>query len=210
MYEEVQVLVHSSIRITNGMTVYFDPYHVTEEYHDADIIFVTHNHYDHYSPEDIAKVKNKTTVLVCPCSMEACLLSSGIEDDYIEMVMPGDSLEINDVKIEAVPAYNVGKAFHPQKNQWVGYIVTMNGTRYYVAGDTDINADVMQVQCDVALLPVGGTYTMTAEEAAKLAIKIQPEVAIPTHYGDIVGDPKDGERFIEALAGQVPGVLRML
>ena len=86
----------------------------------------------------------------------------------------------------------------------------MNGTRYYVAGDTDINADVMQVQCDVALLPVGGTYTMTAEEAAKLAVKIQPEVAIPTHYGDIVGDPKDGERFIEALAGQVPGVLRML
>ncbi|MBR5046709.1 MAG: MBL fold metallo-hydrolase [Eubacterium sp.] len=210
MYEEVQVLAHSSIRIKNGMTVYFDPFHVKEEYHDADIIFVTHNHFDHYSPEDIAKVKNKTSVLVCPSAMEACLLSSGIGDEYIELVEPGDSLEINDVRIDVVPAYNVGKAFHPRENRWVGYIVTMNGTRYYVAGDTDSNADVMQVHCDVALLPVGGTYTMTAEEAAKLAVKIQPEVAIPTHYGDIVGDPQDGARFIEALGGQVPGVLRMI
>ena len=210
MYDEIQVLAHSSIRISKDMIIYFDPFHVKKDYHDADIIFITHNHFDHYSPEDIARVKKDSTVLVCPASMEACLLSSGIHDELIELVEPGDSLEINGIKIEAVPAYNVGKAFHPRENRWVGYIVTLEDTRYYVAGDTDANSDVMQVHCDVALLPVGGTYTMTAEEAAKLAVKMQPAVAIPTHYGDIVGDPEDGERFIEALAQEVPGILRML
>lgn len=201
MYDEIRVLTHSSIRIEGEQVVYFDPFNIDAEYHDADIICVTHEHFDHYSPEDIAKVKNDSTVLVCPESIKDKLGNSGFDAEFIELVAPGDELEINDVKIDVFPAYNVGKQFHPQANKWVGYVVTMNGTRYYIAGDTDINDDVKSVRCDVALLPVGGTYTMTAEEAAELAKLIKPRAAIPTHYGSVAGRPEDGEHFAALLKG---------
>ena len=154
MYEEVQVLTHSSIRIAGNQIIYFDPFHVEEETHDADIICVTHEHFDHYSPEDLAKVKNAATILVCPKSMKDSLSNSGISEEFTELVAPGDELEINGVRIQAVPAYNIGKQFHPQQNQWVGYLVTMNEVTYYIAGDTDINEDVKKIQCDVAMIPV--------------------------------------------------------
>ncbi len=203
MYDEVQVLTHSSIRISKGVTVYFDPYEVDRTYADADIIFITHDHYDHYSPKDIAKVKNSSSVLVCPASMEASLLNSGVDEEFIELVEPGDQLEINDIEIEVVPAYNIDKQFHPQKNKWVGYIVTIDDIRYYVAGDTDANEAIKNIDCNVALLPVGGTYTMTAAEAAKLAIILKPDIAIPTHYGTVVGSPDDGKQFVALLKGEV-------
>lgn len=203
MYDEVQVLTHSSIRIVGNQVVYFDPFNVEGEPHDADMICVTHDHFDHYSTEDLAKVKNAATILVCPKTIESSLGNSGFSEEFIELVMPGDELEINGVSIQAVPAYNVGKQFHPQANQWVGYVVTMNGVRYYIAGDTDINEDVQKVQCDVALLPVGGTYTMTAEEAAQLAEILQPKLAIPTHYGSVAGKAEDGQIFAKLLEGKV-------
>lgn len=210
MYDEVKVLAHSSIKIDKGVVVYFDPFHVKEEYKDADIICVTHEHFDHYSPEDIAKIKNGSTVLICPKSMKDSLGNSGIDEEFIELVEVGDTLEINDVKIEVIAAYNVGKKFHPQENGWVGYVVTIGDIRYYVAGDTDRNEDVEKVSCDVALLPVGGTYTMTAEEAAKLAITLAPKIAIPTHYGDIVGELADGDRFVALLEGKVETALKLI
>ena len=209
MYEEVQVLTHSSIRIAGNQIVYFDPFHVEGEPHDADIICVTHDHFDHYSPEDLAKVKNATTILVCPKTMEDSLSNSGISEEFTELVAPGDELEINGVRIQAVPAYNVGKQFHPQANQWVGYLVTMNEVTYYIAGDTDINEDVKKVRCDAALLPVGGTYTMTAEEAAELAEMIHPKAAIPTHYGSVAGKAEDGQIFADLLKDKINVILKM-
>lgn len=209
MYEEVQVLTHSSIRIAENQIVYFDPFHVEGEPHDADIICVTHDHFDHYSPEDLAKVKNAATILVCPKTMEHSLSNSGISEEFTELVAPGDELEINGVRIQAVPAYNVGKQFHPQANQWVGYLVTMNDVTYYIAGDTDINEDVKKVRCDAALLPVGGTYTMTAEEAAELAEMIHPKAAIPTHYGSVAGKAEDGQIFADLLKDKINVILKM-
>ena len=209
MYEEVQVLTHSSIRIAENQIVYFDPFHVEGEPHDADIICVTHDHFDHYSPEDLAKVKNAATILVCPKTMEHSLSNSGISEEFTELVAPGDELEINGVRIQAVPAYNVGKQFHPQANQWVGYLVTMNEVTYYIAGDTDINEDVKKVRCDAALLPVGGTYTMTAEEAAELAEMIHPKAAIPTHYGSVAGKAEDGQIFADLLKDKINVILKM-
>ncbi len=209
MYEEVQVLTHSSIRIAENQIVYFDPFHVEGEPHDADIICVTHDHFDHYSPEELAKVKNAATILVCPKTMEDSLSNSGISEEFTELVAPGDELEINGVRIQAVPAYNVGKQFHPQANQWVGYLVTMNEVTYYIAGDTDINEDVKKVRCDAALLPVGGTYTMTAEEAAELAEMIHPKAAIPTHYGSVAGKAEDGQIFADLLKDKINVILKM-
>lgn len=209
MYEGVQVLTHSSIRIAENQIVYFDPFHVDGEPHDADIICVTHDHFDHYSPEDLAKVKNAATILVCPKTMEDSLSNSGISEEFTELVAPGDELEINGVRIQAVPAYNVGKQFHPKANQWVGYLVTMNDVTYYIAGDTDINEDVKKVRCDAALLPVGGTYTMTAEEAAELAEMIHPKAAIPTHYGSVAGKAEDGQIFADLLKDKINVILKM-
>ena len=202
MYEEVQVLTHSSIRIAGNQIIYFDPFHVEEETHDADIICVTHEHFDHYSPEDLA-------ILVCPKSMKDSLSNSGISEEFTELVAPGDELEINGVRIQAVPAYNIGKQFHPQQNQWVGYLVTMNEVTYYIAGDTDINEDVKKIQCDVAMIPVGGTYTMTAEEAAELAEMIHPKAAVPTHYGSVAGKAEDGQIFADMLKDKINVILKM-
>ncbi|MDD3368544.1 MAG: MBL fold metallo-hydrolase [Lachnospiraceae bacterium] len=204
MYEEIQVLTHSSIRITGEQTIYFDPFQIKEQTNDADIIFVTHEHFDHYSPEDIAKVKNTSTILVAPKSMEKELTNSGIDMEFTELVEPGDELEINTVKIEVVASYNVGKNFHTKEKRWVGYVVTMNDTQYYVAGDTDVNEDVEKVNCDVALLPIGGHYTMDKAEAAQLAEMIAPKLAIPTHYGSVAGNPQDGKDFAKLLEDKIP------
>lgn len=195
MFEEIRVLTHSSIRIDGKEVLYFDPFRIKDAAHDADIIFITHDHFDHFSPEDIAAVKNSMTLLICPASMKDCLDESGIDWEHTELVEPGDELEVDDIKICVVPAYNVGKQFHPKDNDWVGYVVTMNDTVYYVAGDTDINDDIKNISCDAAMLPCGGTYTMTAEEAAELALSIKPKLAVPTHYGSVAGDKDCGERF---------------
>lgn len=199
MYDNIRVLTHSSIRIEGKEILYFDPFRIEEESHDADIIFVTHDHFDHFSPEDIAKLKNSMTLLICPESMKNRLAESGIDWEHTELVEPGDELEVDGIMITAVPAYNVGKQFHPKENAWVGYLVTMDGITYYVAGDTDINADVNAVSCDAALLPCGGTYTMNAAEAAELACTIAPKLAIPTHYGSVAGDKSCGESFAKAV-----------
>lgn len=193
MYEEVKVLTHSSIRIAGDRVLYFDPYEVTDEYHDADMVFITHDHYDHYSPEDIKKVAKADTCIVMPQSMRGQEDKSGIHN--VKFIAPGESSETDGIAVSAVAAYNRMKPFHMKSRNFVGYVVTMSGIAYYVAGDTDMTDENSRVKCDVALVPVGGKFTMDYKEAAKLVNGIGPKLAIPTHYGKVTGSPEDGEKF---------------
>lgn len=195
MVDNIDVFKQNSIRIKSDVgTIYIDPFKIDDETHDADFILITHDHYDHFSSEDIAKVKKDTTVLVVPEKMEAkAVKESGIKE--IETVKPGTYHEIGNLELETIPMYNILKPFHPKAAGWVGYILKINGKRIYIAGDTDATQEAKEVICDIALVPIGGTYTMDAKKAAELVNEINPEVAIPTHYGSIVGKLSDAKVF---------------
>ena len=210
MTENIEVLTHSSIRITDGgRRIYADPYEMREAPHDADVIFVTHEHYDHFSPEDIEKAAKPDTVLVVPESMKKKAKEVKKIVGEIVTVAPGEQTVMAGIGVEAVPAYNIGKHFHPQSAGWVGYVLTFGGERIYIAGDTDVTDEARLVKCDVALVPVGGTYTMDKTEAAALVNEIRPGVAIPTHYGTVVGLPADGEAFAALVDSQIRGEVKM-
>ena len=198
----IEINCHSSIKISKGKIIYIDPFKIEKESNDADIVFITHDHFDHYSPEDIEKVSRKDTIIVAPKTVKA--LSKMRNTVLVE---PNHTYEVQGIKIETIPAYNVNKQFHIKENQWVGYIIEIEGTRYYIAGDTDITFENKQVKCEVALVPVGGTYTMTYEEAAELVNLIKPAKAIPTHYGSIVGEKEDGENFRRLLNSEIECII---
>lgn len=196
MTENIKVLIHSSIRIeTEKGIVYIDPFKIEGTPEDADIILITHDHYDHFSPDDILKIAKEDTVMAVPEKMadKASIVGNNIASTV--MVEPGGSYEIRGLKVETVPSYNILKPFHPKSARWVGYILQDKDERIYIAGDTDLNEDIMKVSCDIALVPVGGTYTMNPKTAANLVNMINPKVAIPTHYGSVVGSAEDGEKF---------------
>lgn len=189
-------LGHSSFRISGSRTVYVDPYRLGDGPR-ADLILITHSHYDHCSPEDVARITGPGTVIVAEKSCQKKLAGD------VRIVAPGDRLELDGVGVEAVAAYNVGKKFHPRKNGWLGYILELDGVRFYHAGDTDHIPEMAAYRADVALLPVSGTYVMTADEAAAAARDIRPRVAVPMHYGTLVGEEGDALRLRELLAGEV-------
>lgn len=196
MTENIEVFTQSSIRIKDGdRTIYLDPFQMKTAPHDADFILITHDHFDHFSPEDIAKVAGKDTVLVVPEKMKKKAEEASGLVKQIVTVAPGMEQDIEGLAIETVPAYNLHKPFHPKSAGWVGYIMQIGGKRIYVSGDMDATDEAKAVKCDIALIPIGGTYTMEARKAAELANAIQPEVVIPTHYGSIVGKPSDGDVF---------------
>lgn len=207
MLDNIEINCHSSIKIIKEKIIYVDPFKIAKELHDADVIFITHEHWDHYSEEDIYKVKKENTIIVAPNSLQDVILESGFEKEKILTVEPNNEYEICNVKFETVPSYNVDKNFHPKENEWVGYIIELQDTRYYIAGDTDITDENKNVKCDVALVPVGGTYTMTVSEAAKLVNIIEPKIAIPTHYGEIVGNKNDGKDFVGLLNSNIKGII---
>lgn len=209
MLENIEVLCHSSIRINREKIIYIDPFKIDKNYNDADIIFVTHDHYDHYSEEDIDKIKKENSVVVAPEDLLNKLLEKGFTQDFIVTVKPNNSYEVKGIKFETIPAYNINKKFHPKENNWVGYIIELNSIRYYIAGDTDVNEDNKRVKCDVAFVPVGGTYTTTANEAANLINEIQPKVAVPTHYGSVVGTNQDAIDFLDLLSPNIKGKILM-
>ena len=153
---------HSSIRCGGDTVLWFDPYRVAAEPHDGDVIFVTHSHSDHISPDDIRRVMKPDAVLVLPESCRQAALDTGFAARQLMPVRPGARYEVRGVTFETVPAYNLNKKFHPRANNWVGYVVTVDGLRFYVAGDTDDTPEARAVRCDAAFLPAGGTYTMTA------------------------------------------------
>lgn len=183
MTENIEVFTQNSIRITYGSKkIYVDTFNMNEEFHDADVIFVTHDHYDHFSPDDIAKVSCEKTILVVPEKMEKKAREASSLVSKIITVKVNDSAEVSGLAFETVPAYNIMKPFHPKSAGCIGYIFSMDGKRIYVAGDTDATAEAGEVKCDIALIPIGGTYTMDAKKGAELINKIKPETAIPTHY----------------------------
>lgn len=182
---------------TGGKNIYFDPFQLGEGLPPADIILITHEHYDHCSPEDVGKIQKSSTVIVT--EKEAAAKLSG----NVKTMTPGERLDIDGITIEAVPSYNINKKFHPQTNRWLGFVLTVNGVRIYHAGDTDYIPEMKKIRADIALLPVSGTYVMTAEEAVKAALDIQPQVAVPMHFAALVGTVGDAERFAKGLAGKI-------
>lgn len=198
-FEHISVITHSAIRLSGEKTVYIDPFHLPRDFKDGDYILVTHEHHDHLSPEDIAKLAAPEALIVIPKTCREAALAAGLNPNQIVTMEPGEEKELVGISVKAVPAYNINKDFHRKERGWLGYVVYMNGLRYYLAGDTDDIPEARQVKCDVAVVPVGGTYTMTAREAAALVNAIRPKAAVPAHYGDIVGSRADAEEFSSLL-----------
>ncbi len=198
--DHITVNTQSSIRIEGSQILYFDPYLIQASRHDADIVFITHDHYDHFEPDSILKVRKESTVLVAPESMKKKVLSdSGVSSDKCFFYRPGESHDLENLVVETIPAYNKLKPFHPKGKKWQGYVVKMDDVRYYVSGDTDVNEDIRKVRCDVALIPIGGHFTMDKKQAVEYVADIKPGAVIPTHYGSIVGNKTDGQYFRKRL-----------
>ncbi|MFB0552932.1 MAG: MBL fold metallo-hydrolase [Phycisphaerae bacterium] len=187
----IQWLGHASFKICHeDIVIYIDPWKLKESPHDANLVFVSHSHHDHYSPEDITKISGPDTKLIASADVVA-------KEKAGEAITPGLMIELEGVRVRGVAAYNPDKAFHPKKNNWVGFLIEIGSKQIYYAGDTDLTEEIKNIKyiIDVALLPVGGTYTMNAEEAAEAAKYIKPALAIPYHWGDIIGGQEDADKF---------------
>ena len=207
--DNIEVLYHSCIKINKEKIIYIDPFKIDKDYNDADIVFITHDHFDHYSEEDIDKVINENTTIIIPEELLTKILRKGINKNAVITVESNKEYMVQGIKFETIPAYNTNKTFHPKENDWVGYIITLDGIRYYIAGDTDITEENRKVKCDVAFVPVGGTYTMNYSEAAELVNIIKPKIAVPIHYGSVVGTKQDATNFIKLLHSSIKGIILM-
>lgn len=196
MKQKIAWLGHDAFRIDASKTIYIDPYEI-EGGKPADIILITHEHFDHCSPADVAKIQTDTSIIVT--EKDSAQKLSG----DVRVVKPGETVSVDDVKIKAVPAYNTDKDFHPKANGWLGFIVETEGVRIYHAGDTDMIPEMKDLKVDIALLPVSGTYVMTADQAVEAALAIQPGLAVPMHYGAIVGGEADADTFKNSLKGKI-------
>ncbi len=201
MISDIHWLGHDTFKITGERLLYTDPFRLKDG-EVADLILITHEHYDHCSPEDIKKIQGPNTTILAPVDCVGKLKGN------IVTVKPGDKITVAGIAIEAVPAYNTNKQFHTKDRGWIGYIFNIVSKRIYLAGDTDRIPEMKTFKdIDIALLPVSGTYVMTADEAAAAALDIKPKVAIPMHYGSIVGSSKDAEIFEENLRGKIKVVI---
>ena len=200
---KIDFLGHSGIMISNGKKIAIDPYNVSDNAPKADIVLITHSHYDHCSIKDIEKIIEPGSVVVCTADCQSKVMK--IEGIQIQVVEVGDELEFGNIKIEMVVAYNKNKEFHPKREGWLGYLVKMKEVIIYHAGDTDFIPEMQKLSGYgkhgnkfVALLPVSGKYVMGAEEAAEAASLISPDLTIPIHYGaGVAGTLQDAEKFVE-------------
>lgn len=203
---KAKVLVHACVRIYSEepkRVIYVDPYKVATATHDADVIFVTHPHGDHFSEKDIAKVAKDDTVLVSVEDCRGMAVEAGFNGERFVSIAPWQEFEVRGVHAKAVPAYNVGKLFHEQKNGWVGYVITVDGVDMYIMGDTDVNDDVRKVRTDVLFVPIGGKFTMDMNEAAAYVNEIRPSLAIPIHYGLLSDTRSSADGFREAVDADI-------
>lgn len=192
----IEINTQSSIKIDE---IYFDPFKIEKEKHDAEIIFITHAHYDHFDIESIKKIIKEDTIIIIPSDKEIirCL------NNYNTMIVkPNKEYKVKNIKFKTVPAYNTNKPFHQKDFGWVGYIVNIDKI-YYIMGDTDEIEEAKNIKCDYLFIPVGGTYTMNYEEAAHLTNIIKPKVVVPIHYGTIVGNKSDGEKFTKLIDSNI-------
>lgn len=202
MLENLHWLGHASFRLDASRRIYFDPWKLPKDSGKAGIIFISHDHFDHFSIDDVALISTKDTMIVTDKSVGR-QLEGKVVCKEIKALQPGNKIEVLGVKVQAVPSYNLNKEFHPKEDGKLGFIVTIDGISIYHAGDTDYIPEMKDYACDIALLPVSGTYVMTADEAANAALTIRPKAAIPMHYGDIVGSNSDAERFRDLLKNKV-------
>ncbi len=198
---ELKWLGHAGFKILAPQAIYIDPYNIPENSEKADLILITHSHYDHCSVDDLNKIVQEGTKIICPadCQSKINRFDTPVK---MELVEPGQNLDFGVIKISTLPAYNVDKPFHPKEGGNVGYLIKINGTAIYHAGDTDEIPEMQkltghQEKDFIALLPIGGRFTMSAEEAADAAKLIKPSVAIPMHYGGIVGTEEDAKEFVD-------------
>jgi len=196
MKQNIVWLGHDGFRIDASACIYIDPYQI-DGGKPADLILITHEHFDHCSPEDIAMIQQSGSVIIT--EKDSAKKLSG----DVRVMAPGERLLLDDLTVEAVPAYNTNKDFHPKANRWLGFIIDIDGVRIYHAGDSDYIPEMKDFDVDIALLPVSGTYVMNADEAVEAALAIKPGLAIPMHYGAIVGDQSDATHFRDKLAGKV-------
>ncbi len=194
--KKINWLGHDGFRIDASQVMYIDPYQIKSTI-PADIILVSHDHFDHCSPDDIKKIQTKNTVIIANSA------SAGKLTGDRRIVKPGDRLTVAGIEIELVPAYNINKQFHQKSAGMLGFIITVDGVRIYHAGDTDFIPEMKNIKADIALLPVSGTYVMTADEAVEAALAIKPKIAIPMHYGAIVGTQSDAKCFADKLKGEI-------
>ena len=193
--KDIIVNTQSSIKINN---IYFDPFKIEKETHDADYIFITHSHYDHFDIDSINKIKNDNTIIIIPDDND---IKSKLDNYHV--VLPNTSYNINNLVFETIPSYNINKRFHPKDNNWLGYLVTIDNEKYYIMGDTDITDEAKLVKCDYLFIPIGGTYTMDYKEAAELTNIIKPKIVFPIHFGSIVGDKEDYYKFKELINNEI-------
>ena len=196
--DNISINCQSSIKISDGLIIYFDPYDIKEKVNNADYIFITHSHWDHFDLDSINNLVNEKTIIIGPSSVIEKL------NNYKTLEVKVNNIyNLDNISFMTVPAYNIDKDFHPKDAGYVGYIVTLNNITYYIAGDTDVIDDLKVIKADVIFLPVGGVYTMTREEAVELANTIKPIYAIPIHYGLAVGDELDAKYFVNNIDKEI-------
>lgn len=187
---KIEINCQNSIKIISDKIIYIDPYKIENQKNDADYIFITHSHYDHFDLASIKNICKKDTTIILPKTV-----LESLPLDNIIYVEPNKDYKIDDIDFKTIASYNLTKSYHPKSNGWVGYILNIEGKTYYIAGDTDVTEENKNVKCDIALIPIGGTYTMDYKEAAEFINEIKPFKVIPTHYGAVVGSYEDALSF---------------
>lgn len=193
----IKINTHSSICLNEN--IYIDPYKIEKDYNNAQFIFITHTHYDHLDIDSIKKIMNNNSVFVCTEDCASQLKEFGIDPTKIKVVEPNKNYELNNISFKTFHSYNINKNFHPKSNNWVGYNILIDNINYMICGDSDLTPELTSQKTDVLFVPIGGTYTMTAEEGALLANQIKPKLVIPVHYGSLVGNKESETTFLNYL-----------
>ncbi len=192
---KIEVLQHASVKLSDDKVIYFDPYDIKESIHDADYIFITHDHYDHYDQESIDNIKKEDTKIILPKCLE--------NKKYDLIVEPNKKYQIDNIEFETIASYNIDKQYHPKEKEYVGYNILLNDCYYYIMGDTDRTPETDMVKTDICFVPIGGKFTMDINEAVDYINNLKPKKAIPIHYGKIVGDISLGEQFKNKISDDI-------